>query len=315
MSTWLGFLVAGWSLTWVTSLVFGGVHLLFQFGETSPAVRRSTSAWALLAPPLVATAVVLALLLVSVRALAMGQDHCNDHGHHLHLCLQHGWGWAKLSRTWLASAWATALIAGLIVQVWRHLAARRALVRLRDHAELQDDVVFVAHDRPFCFVAGLAAPRVYVSTAAWQALDETQRKAVLAHERGHARRRDPAWQALLAIARWTALPRLGERLLRDWQLATEQACDEEAVRAIGDPVPVAEALLVLSRLQPAVETGLSAAQPSMVPARVRWLLGDRRDPRGWLGLPVTLWAAVVLGLAVLLLRVEFLHHLLESWLG
>jgi hypothetical protein len=53
------------------------------------------------------------------------------------------------------------------------------------------DALLIVDDRPLAFCAGLLRPRVYVSTGALELLDDPALEAVLAHERHHARRRDP----------------------------------------------------------------------------------------------------------------------------
>ena len=51
--------------------------------------------------------------------------------------------------------------------------------------------LLIVSPQPRAFCAGLLRPRVYVSTGAVAILDQEALSAVLAHERHHARRRDP----------------------------------------------------------------------------------------------------------------------------
>jgi peptidase M48-like protein len=80
-------------------------------------------------------------------------------------------------------------LAGAVREV---LASRRLHRRLLAHQRRGlDDVLVIVDERPRAFCAGLLRPRVYISTGALALLDELALRAVLAHERHHARRRDP----------------------------------------------------------------------------------------------------------------------------
>ena len=95
--------------------------------------------------------------------------------------------------------------------------------------------VVVPDAQPRAFCAGLLRPRVYVSAGAVALLDEAALNAVLAHERHHARRRDPlrfAAGRVLAHALFF-LPEFG-RLVERQQALAELSADESAV----DGMPV-----------------------------------------------------------------------------
>src|SRR5207237_9218309 len=92
-----------------------------------------------------------------------------------------------------------------------------------------EDAVVIADEQPRAFCAGLLRPRVYVSSGAVALLDEAALRAVLAHERHHARRWDPL---RLAIARVIAralffVPGLAE-LVRRQRAIAEVRADERA---------------------------------------------------------------------------------------
>lgn len=123
------------------------------------------------------------------------------------------------------------------------------------------------------FTFGLLRPRVFVSKAVWEG---SHREAVLAHERAHARRRDPLvlfWAR--AIRRSTLYLPFGARVYRELLLEAERACDEAGARAVGVRC-YAEALLDFAepstarsgtararRLGP-VPTALSFGAPELV---------------------------------------------------
>ena len=124
--------------------------------------------------------------------------------------------------------------------------------------------------QPRAFCAGLLRPRVYVSTGALALLDDAALSAVLAHERQHARRRDPLRLAagrVLARALFF-LPGLGDLVERQQALA-ELSADESAVNDLpANRSALARAMVSFSDAPPA---GGSAG---VDPARVDYLLGD-----------------------------------------
>ena len=128
--------------------------------------------------------------------------------------------------------------------------------------------------QPRAFCAGLLRPRVYVSTGALALLDDAALSAVLAHERQHARRRDPLRLAagrVLARALFF-LPGLGDLVERQQALA-ELSADESAVNDLpANRSALARAMVSFSDTPPA---GGSAG---VDPARVDYLLGD---PPSW----------------------------------
>jgi hypothetical protein len=169
-------------------------------------------------------------------------------------------------------------------------------LRQRDPAQLADALV-VDDGRPWALCAGLVRPRIYISSAAVAALDPKALRAVLAHERHHARRRDPL---RLAGGRVVAralgfLPGL-EALVEDQRSLAELGADEGA--AAGAAVTrsdLARALLSL------------ADDGRLDPARVDHLLGE---PPSW-RLPMALCVGAV-ALLALLVAVAWLAGRLAS---
>ncbi len=152
--------------------------------------------------------------------------------------------------------------------------------------------LLIADPRPRAFCAGLFRPRVYVSTGAIAILDEAALGAVLAHERHHARRRDPLRLAagrVLARALFF-LPELADLVERQQALA-ELSADESAVNV----APANRSALARAMLSFADTPG-SSDSGGVDPARVDYLLGD---PPSW-RFPVLLCLAAA---SVLLLLV------------
>ena len=169
-----------------------------------------------------------------------------------------------------------AVTAITVAGAWReHAAARRFArsIRACDPRPLGDAWV-VPDERPRAFCAGLIRPRIYVSSGAVALLDGPALRAVLAHERHHARRRDPL---RLAAGRVIAralffVPGLGELIRRQEALA-ELSADECALAvAPENRSALARAMLSFSdHAGPDEGVGID-------PARIDYLLGE---PPSW----------------------------------
>lgn len=150
-------------------------------------------------------------------------------------------------------------------------ASRRALGRLRQPRPMpgQSGAVLFDDAVPRAFCAGLATPRIYVSTGAVALLSRAERAAVTAHEAYHARRRDPLRLLVMralgdGLFFLPAVRRLADR----YAALAELAADEAAVRATRDSRAVASALL-------AFDTVAEPAVVGIAPERVDRLLGER----------------------------------------
>ena len=284
----------------------------------APAPRAWVALAVALAPALVAVALV-AICLAPGLAAPFGShgDHCLAHTEHPHLCLtHHGALSAPLSALLIAAA---AISLGVLVRLAVQLvhARRRGVILERASAgRLAPGVTLVHSARPFSLAAGLLRPHIWISTALVDALESEQLAVVLAHERGHVRRRD-------ALCRWAAAacslplwPSVRRALLAELSLASEQACDEAAVVRVSDRLHVAETLLAVERLLgsgagPAEPAGVLAFGGSTVPERVRSLLAG---PPAAVSLRYAALAA--LGVPVVAaLGADRIHHATEHLLG
>jgi Zn-dependent protease with chaperone function len=154
----------------------------------------------------------------------------------------------------------------------RELAADRRFRRRLEATEprASDGAWVIDDERPQAFCAGLFAPRVYISSGAVAALDQSALDAVLAHETHHAQCRDPL---RLAVGRVLAhavffVPGLHKLVGRQLALA-ELGADERAINAAPEHrSALARAMLTFSE---------SSGQPGSVgidPERVDHLLGE-----------------------------------------
>ena len=133
----------------------------------------------------------------------------------------------------------------------RRLAGwRRRLVLLRRGArqKLAPDVRWIPSERAFSVTVGLLRPEIWVSSALGAKLSPRQLEVVLAHEREHVRRRDSLRRWIAHALSWPLPPRTRRALLADLALASEQVCDAEAGRRIGDRLGVAETIVAVERL-------------------------------------------------------------------
>lgn len=188
-----------------------------------------------------------------------------------------------------------ALVAMLAARsLWRQLRAHHRLIKVlppnREACVAGESVRLIVERRSRAFCAGHLRPRTYVSTGSLDTLTQAELQAVLAHERHHARRRDPL-RILMARVLADALfflPVLSHLAERYATLA-EVAADDAAARQV-DRQALASALLAFG------ETPSPRVVMGIAPERVDHLLGD---PPRW-QLPVSMLAGSLLALAALI---------------
>jgi len=159
----------------------------------------------------------------------------------------------------------------------RSLPLPASLARQTRTLQLEDRVTLVKDVEAYAFAAGLARPRIWLSSGLLALLDEAELAAVLRHERHHLDRRDPL-RVLLARSLAHGLFFLPvAAALRDLYL---EAKEREADAASGANYELAAALLKLvqagSHLPPAAS--LAAAASASTAGRIHRLLG--REPAG-----------------------------------
>jgi len=303
--------------------------LLWPLGRYVLARRRThprTRARILLALALAPAAVPAALLTMSfapgvLGLLGLPADHCLQHPEHPHVCLAHPPAALTMPRAALLGVAGALLGLGAVKAGAGLRRAHRqvAALRLGVVGSLAPGVARLDSDRPFSLAAGLWRPEIFVSRALAEALPPEALRAVVVHERAHARRRDALSRAVARAASLAHLPPLRRRLLAAHALAAERACDEAAGAALGDRLGVAEAILAVERLHGAAGAATPAAAvfpafegaDGSVPARVRALLAPPPRPPT----PGMRRREVVLVLAGLVLLAPALHHGVEHLLA
>ena len=315
----VGFGLALVAAIWTVSLALGASALLLsRMARRDPALERAAASIALVAPPILGAAAVVAILVHSFAAAGSDGDHCGGHAHHLHLCVVHGAAWA--ANAWAVAALAAAsalMLARVVFLVASFVRGSRAIGDLRRVAVETDGVFLVPSDRLFVFTAGIWRGATFASSAAWRALGPDERAAALAHERAHQESRDLLRRSGLALLAIAAAPLIGRRMLSVWDSATERLRDRDAATAVGDETSVASALVALARASSACPAWSAPLAPAdELSLRVESVL-DERGPRVRAGARVVMAAGIILAAAIPVAFVvaDPLHHLLETVLG
>lgn len=312
----VAFLVLGSFVAAVAARVFAA-----RLARWEPRARHGALVLLAALPVLTAFSLLLSASLPSLIALVLpGLDHCPMHDdHHAHLCFVH------LPKVGIHLPVLLALVFGLSYLALRAMLALSATVRamrvlssLRRTGEHRDDlgITVVETHVPICCAAGLLRPRVLLSRGLLESLGDEERAVVLAHERAHVRRRDAFVASVVRALAVIHMPKTARWLVREVEIAAEQACDEEAAEGVGDRLAVASAILTVERAaQHAAARELDGLAVGFgecaVERRVEALLADPR-PQVSLG-PLV----ILLGLAALtvLALAGELHHLTESFLS
>jgi hypothetical protein len=195
------------------------------------------------------------------------------------------------------------LLALPIALVWLRAAARAVLALRRPRVA------------PPIATFGIVRPRIAIAAGVEHVLDPAALAAAVAHERAHARHRDPLriWLAQLATDAQWPLPAARARLDR-WMSALEIARDDDARRQGVRGEDLAAAVVAVARL-PRGDAGLAIARLTgaeiALAARIRRLLAPLpRDARGR-GHAAPLVLAAALGVAVVV-GLEFGDSLLRA---
>ena len=181
------------------------------------------------------------------------------------------------------------------------LRHRRLRVQPSPHSEL----VVLPIDQPTAYAVPGRPGHIVVSRGMLRALDDDERRVLLAHERAHLRLRHDQYLRLVDIA-VAVVPLLAPMASRV-RFATERWADEEAAAHIGDRRLVARAVAQAALVSSGFPSPSLALGGLGVPARVDALLGDAPSRGAATGAVVAV--AGVAFLAVAGSTIQF-HHLL-----
>jgi Zn-dependent protease with chaperone function len=244
------FMLAGLGFVAVGSLAAGAVVQLASrpIVALQPHVRHRVLV-GLAAAPVVASGLLLfAAALPSVVSLLVPElDHCSTHDDgHAHLCFVHLPRGPLSLPALLVLVFATSHVLARWVLSGAAILRSSRLLRALGATGLPTDenVTVLETSEAVCLAAGLLRPKVLVSRGLLEQLGEGGRAVVLGHERAHIRRRDALVASLVRLCVPVHVPGIGSWLVREIEIAAEQACDEETGARVGDRTTVAETIRV-----------------------------------------------------------------------
>ncbi len=254
----------GLAVAWATAALVYPVWS--RFAERSPRVGRSAVAAAAL-PWLVGAAFVAAGFLP-------GDPHTGQilscH------CAASGPDWAHLCPAHPASALGLLPLASLALALLLpgRLRRWRGLTREPVGSGAGGTPTVLDLPRPTALLVGWLRPSLVVDRRLWAALSPNERDVVVAHERAHLGRRDPAVLMLLRALAAVGPRFAADRLARAWLRRAELSADAGAAHVVGDPLAVADTLLKCARLAGRPDAALAVSwSAGAVEGRVRALLG------------------------------------------
>ena len=219
--------------------------------------------------------------------------------------------------------------AGIARATISQLRASQALVKWLDGSLLMDSEISASGNAVPIFrtgndgsspltVAGVCAPRIFVSEAAVAALNPPELRTALRHEIAHALRYDNLKKL---VFRFSVFPAMAE-LEHAWSEETEMAADDAAVSSFQDALDLAAALIKVSRLGPMESSGeltmallhSSTALSARVHRLVAWDKTQKPQPDGgWLyALPPA--AAIAIGVVTTYGAALTKMHAVTEWL-
>jgi hypothetical protein len=282
------------------------VAVVAWFGVIAPPVSRKVSPrlaiWMLTAGGVTLTVCVVAALAVVV-AIGMGQlaplarlGHWSPQMVNVSVPF-HGWSIRA------AVALLALLVARAATASWAH--GRRLLAAWSASRAAPAGLVVLSDDQSFAYAVPGWPGRIVVSRGLLRSLDQSGRRAVLAHEQTHLAERHDLHHLAAVVA--AAINPLLCRCPAALELACERRADEVAARTVGDRRTVVRAITTAAR--PQVATLGWAASGADVPLRVAALLAPPDDNRL---VSTALLGATVAAVAVSAASLMWLGHDLRS---
>jgi Zn-dependent protease with chaperone function len=197
------------------------------------------------------------------------------------------------------------VIARALSSLTRQVRAQRAFTRrlpVIGSALIDGYPVRIVAGRQGAFCAGLLGPAVYIAEGTLREMRVEELRAILAHEEHHRRRRDPLRQlsARVVSDALAPLPPFASLAAREETIA-ELSADAASVAALGDPKPLAAALVRFDE-----------GDAGVAPERVDRLVGNARAitiPSALLFAAGTALAGIA-GLVVTTLLADWHMHLI-----
>ncbi len=201
-------------------------------------------------------------------------------------------------------------------KLWRVQRLASMLMRA-GYLDFSRHIWIVESEWPLALAAGISQGRVFVSSKLVRSLSSFQLAVVLAHERAHLCRHDPARYLIAQAISCLHVPWLRRQLLEDLALAAEQACDEAAAKQVGDRLLVADTIVQVERLFHQQISSAPVLAPSFmgsqVAARVEVLLANPQKRVPAHPMMICVYAGLIM--IALLFAAEPLHQLAEAVLA
>ncbi|MDX8388328.1 MAG: M56 family metallopeptidase [Ghiorsea sp.] len=249
-----------------------------RLSAMSPALRSNVLLTWLIAPALIGVVLTTFTFLPSLLSLlGFSSDHCTIHDGHLHLCLFH----PPLPMDNITIQVCLVVLLGIVpISIGKHIfkllqtyKVQRSLM-IASKPYVVQGVYVVDWDMPLALSIGIRHMKIFISSQLIQALSPKQLEIVLAHEQAHLNRKDSLRHFIAHTVSFFHFPWLRSNMLMDFDLATEQACDEAAVKKAGNRLNVADTILIVERLFSANRPPFMAMSisGSNIPSRVEALL-------------------------------------------
>ena len=287
-------LVAFTAITVIASLCAAALYALTRSPRHGSAPQETRWLVVIALYPWGLGAAVTVLISSPEAASFLLPDHCHETAcspHRPHFDIHSASG---LSAVVLAG---TALLYCLLLAVTRLNRARRHIAALYRFSTSVGDHRFriIDSDTPVAWCAGLLRPNIFLSRKLVTALDERQLDSVLNHEIRHMERRDNLRRTLVRGATLIWPRRVRAVYLRDFDVATETACDREAARKSGTGSLLHEARQTLFRLAASgAGTGTTVSGHAQQPPPATPRSGSFDMRYQWLALATLLFSQIVL---------------------
>lgn len=154
-----------------------------------------------------------------------------------------------------------------------HLRPSHGLDGLLKKLELQDKVYVVNSDKAFAFCFGIRRPKIYISIPFIEIMNEKELEAVLLHERYHLNNRDSLTMLLASTIQllFPFFPVVSD-LLVQYKVSREIEADKEAIKGLGESLPVISVLKkLLAVTAPAFATASAIADYDTLEPRIKAL--------------------------------------------
>lgn len=173
---------------------------------------------------------------------------------------------------------------------------------------------------PAAFTTGLLSPKVYITTALKDKVNEQELAIIIRHEMAHVEARDPMFKVVFAAFAGLFPAAVTRELIKQFTLLTEQLADS-AVTKEYDNLDVAQTLINVARMQRSLDSihknlGFDGLQMSyfgndQISVRVQRLISPvSSSSRLAMGFALILFACAPLLTAS---TVDSIHHLIETF--